>query len=614
MNETVGKTNKKGRLTGYPSIDKPWLKYYSDEAINAPLPKMTMYDYAWENNKNDLKDIAFRYFGTKITYGQFFDKAKQAAQSFWALGVRKGDIVTIMSMHTPETIYALYGLNYIGAVANMVYMTLSEKEILHTLQHTESKLFLVLDPALPRVEKIRDQIKVPVVVLSVADSMPFYMKTGYKLKNSAAQKGGNEKRGGLEKDNYNFREFLQMGKRGCRELSVKSAGIIGTSKTMELQKSTDHASLAVIVYTSGTTGEPKGVCLDSDNLNAVTFQYLVSGIGFERKKTFLFMLPPFVGFGVGMLHLAICSGVDSVLWIQMQPEMIAKKFSKMRPNYFVSGPLLVDFIMEYDVDLSNILIFAGGGASLTIEKEREINQFLKKHNSLAKYVTGYGATETASTVCTGMNHVYREGSLGIPMIKANFKIVDVDSKKEISYGEIGEICVTSPSLMKGYYENDRAGKEIIEIDEAGKRWLHTGDLGYIDQDGFVFIKGRIKRIFVTKANDGMAYKIFPQRIEELFLGNSKVDMCGVVVRGDERKVNVPIVYVSLKNDLVKLADKNEESEKKRAHEKKVIAELEILAEQELPEHMRPAEIHIIDKMPMTASGKIDYRELERMQQ
>ena len=143
------------KRTGFPSIDKPWLKYYSEEAISAPLPQCTMYQYIWKNNKEHLSDIALWYYGRAITFGKLFATVEKTAAAFYAMGVRAGDIVTVMSMHTPEAICAMYALNYIGAVANMVYMTLSEKEILHTIENTQSKLFLVLDAALEKAESLK---------------------------------------------------------------------------------------------------------------------------------------------------------------------------------------------------------------------------------------------------------------------------------------------------------------------------------------------------------------------------------------------------------------------------------------------------------------------------
>ena len=371
------------KLTGYPSIDKPWLKYYSEEEINAPLPECTMYQYIRENNKDHLSDVALRYYGTKITYGKLFENIKKAANAFYSMGVRAGDIVTIMSMHTPECIYALYGLNYIGAIANMVYMTLSEKEILDTLENTESKLLLVLDPVLDKIISIKDKIGIPVVVLGVSDSMPPYMKLGYRLKTKSGK--------------HPFLSYSQLLSEGKKEPLL----------------SDDHTAPAVIVYTSGTTGEPKGVELTNHSLNSMAFQdYTAEHLHIKRGYLFLDILPTFIGFGVAHIHLAIISGVESYLWIDLNPQKIIDQLFRINPNFFIAGPAFTDALINHKIeDLSNLNLFIGGGGAIADKDEKEINSLLRKCNSHAIYSNGYGMTEAASTLTCSSNEVYSHQKL-----------------------------------------------------------------------------------------------------------------------------------------------------------------------------------------------------------
>ena len=561
--------------TGYPSIDKPWLRYYSEEAINAPLPEMTMYEYAWENNKNDLSDIAFRYFNTKISYGEFFENAKRAARAFSAMGVKKDDIVTIMSMHTPEAIFALYGLNYIGAVANMVYMTLSGNEILHTLADTDSKMFLFLDAAAEKIETIRDQISTPIVMLSVADSMPIYMKAAYRLKTKKP------------KGYMDWKAFISSG----------NAAILP-------EMSTEHETMAVIVYTSGTTGEPKGVMLPDDALNALVFQDIKGIFEFKRRMTILFMIPPFVGFGISHLHLIIWAGMESILQIRIEPNVVTDSFYEYLPECLLTGPAYIDAIVHSNnryVNLSNLKYFVGGGGEIPEEKEVEVNTFLKTNHSNAKYSNGYGMTEASSVLCSNCNGISKIGSAGIPFIKTLVKVIDNSTGDECKYGENGELHFSAPNLMLGYFKNDEATNNVVYTDINGERWIRTGDLGYVDEDGFVFLTGRIKRIYYTRSEDGVVYRLFPQKIEEKLMGEVSVYSCGVVVKEDAERINVAIAFVTL-------GDKDMSEEQQSM----VRTNLFDLAARELPEHEQPADIRIIPTMPLTPSGKIDYRKLEEM--
>ena len=558
------------QLTGYPSIDKPWLKYYSEEAINAKLPEMTMYQYIWENNKDHLSDVALRYYGTKITYGKLFEQIKKAASAFYSMGVRAGDIVTIMSMHTPETIVCIYALNYIGAVANLVYVTLSDKEILQTLQNTDSKLFFTLDVALERVNKIRDEIAIPIIVLSVADSMPPHMKLGYKLKVRPAKHSF-----------MRFSNFLNM-------------------RTTHAPMAEDHTAPAVIVYTSGTTGEPKGVVHTNDSLNAQSYQEGNSGFGIGRGARFLNAIPMFLGYGMSKMHLAVSSGIDSLLWIEPNPDSMADQLFKCKPNIYVTGPALIDPVLNHaNGDLKRLYCLIGGGADMPVEKEQQLNRKLSECGAKAIYANGYGMTETDASLTASRNDVHKTGSIGIPLFKTNIKVISPDDGTELPFNQVGELWFSTPSLMKCYYNKPEATAAVISTDKNGVRWIHTGDLGFIDEEGFVFIKGRIKRIFTTKSKSGIVYKLFPQLIEDTINAVGFVEKCAVLVYEDTERLHLAKAYVTIKPDTAAAAEQ-------------LISMLTETVQKELPEYEYPEEIQIISMIPMTPSGKIDYRVLEKM--
>ena len=548
--------------TGLPSVEKPWLKLYSDKVISFSLSGESMYELIQKNNIDTLSAVALRYYGTTITYKTLFDKIEKAASAFRSLGIKKGDIVTIMSMQTPETIISLYGLNYIGAVANLVYASLSESELVEVIIRTDSKMLLILDVVIDKAKHIEELTMCKVVVLGVSDSFPLLLKVAKKRKKNSNKY-------------MDFNAFLNRAKEKPALVS-------------------DAEAFAVMVYTSGTTGTPKGVMLSNKNLNAVAQQCNYGGKNYHKGETTFFYLPPFTGYGIAMLHLGLVYGIDFKIHLGLDVDIIIKKFIKSKSNRVAGGPAFANALIQYKSrDLSYLIDFTGGGESVSLEKEDSINDYLLERNSGTKYTTGYGMTEFASVVCMNTNQIYKRGSLGIPLPKVNVKIVDSYSGAELSYMEVGEMCFSAPNMMIAYYKNEHSTSDVIEVDKEGTRWLHTGDLGYVDKEGFVFFVGRKKRIYLTCDKNGAMVKIFPQRIEECIAKSDYVNLCGVVVVPDKKQINVPFAFVTVRNN----AD---------------ISDLRKRVKEELPEHLVPKKIIVLESMPITSNGKIDYVALSGM--
>jgi len=545
--------------TGYPSIDRPWINQYPREALNIQIPDISMYQFIKQNNETRMASIAMVYYGNKISYGDFFENVKKIAGSLVSKGVGKGDVVSIISLNTPETAYLIYALNSLGAVANLIVATSSLNEIKEIIANTNTRLVFVLDKILDKYEDFN--VSEPIVVLPLAESAKGAKRL---LLNCIAKKNTNY---------IQYKDFV-------------------SESSPYVEQFDNSEEPAVIIYTSGSTGSPKGVVLSSKNLNAIALMCFVSGKNYKAGEKFLNILPPFFSFGIGMMHLALYAGLTEIIQLIPQVKPIIKMLKKYKPDRFVIGPAITDVIEKNTIkDMSFVVDLTGGGGSITLEKEELLNSILKSKKSGSIYLSGYGMTELASAVSMNFNDRHRNQSIGLPLSLVNMKVVDMEDGRELTYNEEGEILVNSPGMMLGYYNDEEATKQAIEI-VNGERWLHTGDVGKIDEDGFAYITGRIKRIYITVDANGIAYKIFPQRMEEVVEEIPFVERCAVVIIPDANRKNAPVVYV--------VAQKNIDT----------INEVKRIINEKLPEYYKPIEIIKIEKLPVNQNQKIDYKKLE----
>lgn len=270
----------------------------------------------------------------------------------------------------------------------------------------------------------------------------------------------------------------------------------------------------MIVHTGGTTGTPKGVMLSDGNLNTMAFQYKRLGVEFTREQNFLNIMPPFIAYGVVLgIHMPLVLGLNDVLIPQFDPNKFADLIIKYKPAHLMGVPTHFDKLRTnkkmINYDLSFFKSAGAGGDAITAQFETEINQFLKEHKSEYDIAKGYGMTEisSAATACRGTVNKFQ--SVGVPHLKTVVSVFEPDTDKELPYGAKGEICMTSPTVMLGYYANEKETNQLLRVHSDGKTWIHSGDLGYMDSDGFVFIEGRTKRLIIR--HDG--FKIFPTLIE-----------------------------------------------------------------------------------------------------
>ena len=571
-----GKISLDKQLTGYPSIDKPWLKYYTDEAINSLLPNCSMYQFVWENNKDHLDDIALEFLGKEISYRDLFTQIDQLANAFVAIGIKENDIVTLMMINQPETVYCLYALNKVGAVANMINVFSGTREIERYLDEGESKYLIAVDLFYEKCylaaknKQIRQFITIPLF-----NSCGLVKRIGYKLKVKTS----------INKNDRIVMTWNQLKKNDRIERPV--------------QKIHNPAKCSVIGHTSGTTGFPKGVLISDNSINAIAAPY-DKAFEHKRQESLLNLIVPFALYGLVVnLHMPLSLGMKVILVPKVEPEKTDELILKHKPNYVISVPIYWTALIDSTEiqDLSFLKIAAAGGAGSSKEQIAKLNDLLKKYNAKTGFLIGYGMSENGATACSQMNGCAKEGSVGIPLVKNTVSIFDPVSLEEKKYYEIGEICITGPSMMLGYIKNENETNKMLRKHRDGSVWLHTGDLGHMDEEGFVFVQGRMNRVYMTQHNGAVA-KIYPEAIEKVINKHEAVKESCAVCISNKPNFFKPVVFCVLNENCSMKQDE-------------VASILCVLCEKELPEYDIPVKIFFPKEIPHNAQGKIDYRVLEK---
>lgn len=554
-------------LTGYPSIDKPWLKYYTEEAINSSVPECSMYEYIWENNKNHLDDIALIYFNKKITYRKMFEMIDKTASSFLSLGIKEGDIVTICSLSTPETIYCAYAINKLGAIVNFEYVSLSENGFKESFLQTNPKVVITLPMFANKIFNAADETNIEkIIVIDLSESAAGLTKAMLKKRSKADVKKSNKI--------FKWKDFIST-----------------SYKKIKPKKGND----AVILHTGGTTGTPKGVLLENKNLNALALTHGNLGLEYKQKYKILHGIPPFhsYGFGIG-IHTPLIQGLSIVMCPLPSIELLKKFYKKLKPELLVLGVSQMKSMFEYFKQntnkKNNLKLIAVGGENVPTNLEQEVKSFLE-NNTNAKLIVGYGMSELASAATSNLKYYQKNGSVGVPFVNYNVKIVD-EKQNELKYNEIGEICFNTPTMMKEYFNNADETKLMKKIHKDKTEWMHTGDLGYVDEDGFIFIKGRIKRIYSYIDEVGNTYKIFPDYIENVVSGIGSVNQCAAGCIKSDKCINKIYCFITLNNEASKELIKTK-------------------MQKLLPEYNYPHIIIFKESIPLNAVGKVDYTTLEK---
>lgn len=449
---------KEKELTGYPSIDKPWLKYYSEEALGIEVPSCTVFQNVYENNKDFLEDIAIEFFCNKITYGAMFQSIDKAAKAFVNFGVKKGDIVNFVTSSTPEIIIAILALGKIGTVANMINVTFTEEQIISRVNDTEANLIIVMEQLYFKIENIIEKLCVKkMIIVSVMDSMPVVTRMLVKKKLKA---------------NISYSDTVITWK-----VFIKTFG----DSVIQTENIYRKGQPFVMVYSSGTTGASKGIVLSHDSINATLSHYISPDFPYERGDKFLQMIPIWFSTGIVVSCLMpLCMGITVILEPNFSAESFCYDVRKYKPTMtLVATSLWLSFIKDKKIqktDLSFLQYPITGGEQLLQRVENNINAFLAQRNCKAKILQGWGMCELGGTVASNSITHRKSGSTGFPIKGVTVAAFDMETNQELKYNRRGELRVISPARMKYYYKKKEATDEFFYIDDEGRAWGCTGDM------------------------------------------------------------------------------------------------------------------------------------------
>lgn len=553
----------------------PWAKFYKKEELNETIKDISIYDQVKLSYKKYPNNVAVQYMGKKINYTDFIKSIDIVANGFSEFGIKKGDIVTILLPNIPESLISLYALNKMGAIANMTHPLSAEEEIKETILSTNSRLLIIYDAQYSKIKNFIKNVNVEkVIFVSPGDSLGKIKSFFYDL--SQKKKFLHHEKDELFID---WKDFYKESKK------------ISDVFFPKFGKNTP----AVILHSGGTSGTPKNVVIQNRAFVFGARREEIDLVRLNVGDSALAIMPNFHGFGLSVLmHTPLALGCSTILVPKFNAKKFDTLFKKTKPTCVLGVPTLFEALSnsnnEKNLDLSFLKYVISGGDLLPKPLEDKINKYLKDHNSSARITQGYGLSEALACVTMAHDNVNKSGSVGIPLAGNNIKIIDPATRLRVKPGITGEIVINSPALMMGYLNNEAETNEALQVHDDGHIWLHTGDLGYMDEDGFLYYKGRIKRMIITSG-----YNVYPSHIEEIIEKHEAVLQCTVVGVPDPYKQEVPKAFIVLNPGYSRVFSRNE---------------IMNYCKKNLAKYMVPKEIVFRKQLPKTKLGKVDFSKLQ----
>ena len=555
----------------------PWKEHLGDVPFTLDYFQGSMFEAVANIAEKYPDNVAFDFYGKATTYKELIREIETCAKALKTIGVREGDRVTIALPNCPQAIQVFYAVNLVGGICNMIHPLSAEKEIEFYLNESRSVTAITLDQFYGKFENIRKNTGVTnIVIASVKDELSKPLKAGTMIMDSInkVQKIPDDA------PVIRWKDFLKLSRHCFYNYKVERKG----------------SDPAVILYSGGTTGTTKGILLSNLNFNALGQQVIAANPMFRVGDKMLAAMPLFHGFGLGVcIHTMLSQGGRCILIPRFTAEDYAKKVVKCKCNFIAGVPTLYEALLRLpymkNADLSSLKGVFSGGDSLSVELKKKFDKFLYDHNSKVQIREGFGTTECVTASCLTPPHMAKEGSIGLPFPDTYYKIVEPGTDKELPYGEEGEILIAGPTVMMEYINHPQETAQTLRRHADGLTWIYTGDLGVMDSEGFIYFRGRAKRMIITSG-----YNVYPGQIENILDANELIHMSCVIGVPDPYKMQKVKAFVMLKPGV---PENDDTKELILAYCRKHIAKYAL-----------PYDIEFRKELPKTLVGKVAYRVLE----
>ena len=554
----------------------PWADHLGDVPMHLSYFEGSMFEAVAKIAEQYPNNVAFDFMGKATTYRRLVEEIERCAKALKTIGVRENDKVTIAMPNCPQAIYMFYAVNLVGAVANMIHPLSAEKEIEFYLNESESITAITLDQFYDKFERIRENTGVVnIIIASVKDALSRPVKAGYML-----TEGRKIQKIPSDAPVIRWKDFLKLSRACFYQYKVE-------------RRSEDPA---VILYSGGTTGTTKGIVLTNKNFNALGQQVIAANPMFRPGDKMLAAMPLFHGFGLGVcIHTMLSQGGRCILIPRFTAKSYARQIVRYRCNFIAGVPTLYEALLRLpDMDGADLSCLKGvfsGGDSLSVELKKKFDKFLYDHKAVIQVREGYGTTETVTACCLTPPHMFKEGSIGLPFPDTYIKIVEPGTDRELPYGEEGEILLAGPTVMKEYMKHPEETAETLREHADGLTWVYTGDLGTMDEEGFIYFKGRAKRMIISSG-----YNIYPGQIENILDAHELVQMSCVIGVPDPYRMQKVKAFVTLARGV-----------EPSAETKQVLLDY---CRKHIAKYAMPYDIEFKEDMPKTLVGKVAYRVLE----